>query len=123
MTEQDIELAGRIRERLESANEPTAGEGNRFEAWSRSAKGVAVSLVVSLVWGMLRMYDFSRGLPALLVALNEAIVMTFHLEKYLTVFFCIVDPETGTLRSAVIYRWRLAPRRAASALDGTGGVR
>jgi len=127
MTEDDIELAGRIQERLEAANEPIAGEGYRFEAWSRpakgvggdfwyssrlkggsaflalcdvSGKGVAASLVVSLVWGMLRMYDFSRGLPALLVALNEAIVMTFHLEKYLTGFFCIFDPETGVLQSA-----------------------
>jgi sigma-B regulation protein RsbU (phosphoserine phosphatase) len=127
ITEDDIELAGRIQERLEAANEPIAGEGYRFEAWSRpakgvggdfwyssrledgsaflalcdvSGKGVAASLVVSLVWGMLRMYDFSRGLLALLVALNEAIVMTFHLEKYLTAFFCIFDPETGVLRSA-----------------------
>ncbi len=127
ITEDDIELAGRIQERLEAANEPIAGEGYRFEAWSRpakgvggdfwyssrlkggsaflalcdvSGKGVAASLVVSLVWGMLRMYDFSRGLQGLLVALNEAIVMTFHLEKYLTGFFCIFDPKTGVLQSA-----------------------
>lgn len=127
ITEEDIELAGRVQERLEAANEPVGGDGYAFEAWSRpargvggdfwyssrladgsvfmalcdvSGKGVAASLVVSLVWGMLRMYDFRRGLGALVVALNDAIVTTFHLEKYLTGFFCVFSPSSGTIEAA-----------------------
>lgn len=127
ITEEDIELAGRIQERLESGNEVLQGEQYKFEAWSRpakgvggdfwftkklqggeiffalcdvSGKGVAASLVVSLVWGMLRMYDFRKGLSCLLVSLNEALVATFHLEKYLTGFFGIYDPNTGVLEAA-----------------------
>ena len=127
ITEDDIELAGRIQERLEAGNEAIGGDGYRFEAWSRpakgvggdfwhskrledgkafialcdvSGKGVAASLVVSLVWGMLRMNDFSKGLASLLVSLNEAIVATFHLEKYLTGFFCVFDPGSRELAVA-----------------------
>ena len=127
ITEDDIELAGRIQERLEEGNEAVGGEGYRFVAWPRpskgvggdfwfskrledgsafvalcdvSGKGVAASLVVSLVWGMLRMHDYGKGLASLLVALNEALVATFHLEKYLTGFFCVFDPRSGALEAA-----------------------
>lgn len=127
MTEEDIDLAGRIQERLEAGNEILANSLFGFEAWSRpakgvggdfwyskrledgraffalcdvSGKGVAASLVVSLVWGMLRMFDFRRGLAALLRSLNEALVATFHLEKYLTGFFGVYDPRTGVLEAA-----------------------
>ena len=49
---------------------------------------------------MLRMNDFSKGLASLLVSLNEAIVATFHLEKYLTGFFCVFDPGSRELAVA-----------------------
>ena len=127
ITEEDIELAGRLQERLEAGNEILSSSLYGFEAWSRlakgvggdfwytkklegdavffalcdvSGKGVAASLVVSLVWGMLRMYDFQKGLSSLLVSLNEALVATFHLEKYLTGFFGVYDPKTGVLEAA-----------------------
>ncbi len=127
MTQEDIELAGRVQERLSEANEALGGEGYRFEAWTRpakgvggdfwysrklsegkaffalcdvSGKGVAASLVVSLAWGMLRMFDHRRGLVALVKELNEALVATFHLEKYLTGFFAVFDPETRILEVA-----------------------
>lgn len=127
ITEEDIELAGRIQERLEAGNELLQSDRYGFEAWSRpakgvggdfwyskrlegglaffalcdvSGKGVAASLVVSLVWGMLRMFDFRKGLATLLVSLNEALVATFHLEKYLTGFFGVYDPGTGLLEAA-----------------------
>lgn len=119
MTQEDIELAGRLQERLQEGNEPIGGGNWDFEAWSRpakgvggdfwftralgdgrvflalcdvSGKGVAASLVVSMIWGMLRMYDFRNGLSSLVCVLNEAIVSTFQLEKYLTGFFAIFDP-------------------------------
>lgn len=143
MTQDDIELAGRLQERL------LAGEGHEdggtwgIEAWSRpakgvggdfyftkrlddgrlflslcdvSGKGVAASLIVSMVWGMLRMFDFRRGLRELVLGLNESIVATFHLEKYLTGVFLLYDPENRRLLCAdmghshlVIFR-RGAPR-------------
>lgn len=124
MTEDDIELAGTIQQRLEASNEPISGDGFQFEAWSRpakgvggdfwfskqlesgssflalcdvSGKGVAASLVVALVSGMLRMYDFGKGLGSLLIALNKAMIETFHMEKYLTGFFCVFDPASLTI--------------------------
>jgi sigma-B regulation protein RsbU (phosphoserine phosphatase) len=127
MTRDDIELAGDIQSRLEECNEAIDGDGLSFSAWSRAArgvggdfwftrrlddgtvffclcdvsgKGVAASLVVSMVWGMLLMYDYGKGLPALLAGLNESIIATFRLERYLTGFFAILDSRRGTLSVA-----------------------
>ncbi len=124
MTQDDIELAGRLQERLLAGAELPSGDGWRLQAWSRAAKGVggdfyfarklgagrvfaalcdvsgkgvAASLIVSLVWGILRGYDFRHPLRELIVSLNRAIVETFHLEKYLTGFFMVFDPRTARL--------------------------
>ncbi len=124
MTQDDIELAGRLQERLLAGTELPSGDGWHLAAWSRpakgvggdfyfarkldgdrlfaalcdvSGKGVAASLIVSLVWGILRGYDFRRGLGDLLVSLNRAIVDSFHMEKYLTGFFMIFDPRSARL--------------------------
>jgi phosphoserine phosphatase RsbU/P len=132
MTQDDIELAGRLQERL-LAGEGLDGEGReegeawRIEAWSRpakgvggdfyftkrldngrlflslcdvSGKGVAASLIVSMVWGMLRMFDFKRSLHELVLGLNESIVATFHMEKYMTGIFLIYDPKQRRLLCA-----------------------
>lgn len=120
MTQDDIELAGRLQERLLAGEGCEDGGSWRVDAWSRpakgvggdfyftkrledgriflalcdvSGKGVAASLIVSMVWGMLRMFDFNRGLRALMLGLNEAVVATFHLEKYLTGIFLVYDPS------------------------------
>jgi phosphoserine phosphatase RsbU/P len=127
MTQDDIELAGRLQERLLAGDGLEEGIGWRVEAWSRpakgvggdfyftkrlsdgrlflalcdvSGKGVAASLIVSMVWGMLRMYDFSRGLRELILGLNEAVVATFHMEKYLTGVFLVYDPAERKLSCA-----------------------
>jgi sigma-B regulation protein RsbU (phosphoserine phosphatase) len=127
ITQDDIELAGKLQERLQESNEAIGGEEWSFEAWSRpakgvggdfyftrrmddgrvflalcdvSGKGVAASLVVSMTWGMLRVFDLRRGLGELIRTLNEAIVTTFHLEKYLTGFFAVYDPATRDLSMA-----------------------
>jgi sigma-B regulation protein RsbU (phosphoserine phosphatase) len=130
MTQDDIELAGRLQERLmggEGVSDTLRPGRGRVEAWSRAAKGVggdfyftkelpdgklflalcdvsgkgvAASLIVSMVWGMLKMFDYNRGLHELLVGLNEAIVATFHLEKYLTGIFMIYDPPERHLHCA-----------------------
>lgn len=127
ITQDDIELAGRLQERLLSG-EGLSEEGSwGVEAWARpakgvggdfyfskrlgdgklflalcdvSGKGVAASLIVSMVWGMLRMFDYGRGLRELVVGLNESIVATFHMEKYLTGIFLIYDPAERRLLCA-----------------------
>jgi sigma-B regulation protein RsbU (phosphoserine phosphatase) len=53
-----------------------------------------------MVWGMLRMFDFGLGLRRLVLGLNEAIVSTFHMEKYLTGVFLLYDPEQRRLTCA-----------------------
>jgi phosphoserine phosphatase RsbU/P len=130
MTQEDIELAGRLQERLMGAEkgEPSdAIAGRSVEAWSRpakgvggdfyfskelpdgrlflalcdvSGKGVAASIIVSMVWGMLTMFDFERGLRELIVGINESIMATFHMEKYLTGIFLIFDPADRRLLAA-----------------------
>jgi sigma-B regulation protein RsbU (phosphoserine phosphatase) len=127
MTQDDIELAGEIQSRLAECNELVGDHRMSFEAWSRAAKGVggdfwfthrlddgrvflalcdvsgkgvAASLVVSMVWGMLLMFDYKAGLESLLVRLNESIIATFRLERYLTGFFAFYDPGTMELSVA-----------------------
>lgn len=126
ITQSDIELAGQIQERLLSNSEVT-NEYCSVTGWSRSAKGVggdfyyikeinngmlfstlcdvsgkgvSASLIVSMLWGMLRTYDFRRGLRELLVTINKAVISTFHMEKYLTGFFMIFDPLQSKLLCA-----------------------
>ncbi len=124
ITQDDIELAGRLQERLLAGAELPESGACRVAAWSRpakgvggdfyfvrelgggkvfaalcdvSGKGVAASLIVSLVWGILRGHDFKHGLRGLLVSLNRAIVETFHMEKYLTGFFMVYESESRRL--------------------------
>ncbi|MDA8411157.1 MAG: SpoIIE family protein phosphatase [Treponema sp.] len=124
MTSEDIRLAGQLQDRLMAGKELTGGTGWFMEAWSRSAKGVggdfyfsrllpdgraflalcdvsgkgvAASLIVAMVWGMLQMYDFSSGLEELLVRINESVIASFHLEKYLTGIFMIYEASTRRL--------------------------
>jgi sigma-B regulation protein RsbU (phosphoserine phosphatase) len=130
MTQDDIELAGRLQERLLGASSGGRGEASEhygIEAWSRpakgvggdfyfvkelpggqlflalcdvSGKGVAASIIVSMVWGMLTMFDYQRGLSDLVVGINDSIVTTFHMEKYLTGVFLIYDPAGQRLAYA-----------------------
>ena len=130
MTQEDIAFAGRLQERLMGSEAGAAFgtiAGRRVEAWSRpakgvggdfyfskelpdgrlflalcdvSGKGVAASLIVSMVWGMLTMFDFGKGLRELILRINESIVATFHMEKYLTGIFLVFDPAERRLLSA-----------------------
>lgn len=127
MTQDDIELAGALQERLLAGEGLEDGGSWHVEAWSRpakgvggdfyftkrleggqlflalcdvSGKGVAASLIVSMVWGMLKMFDFKRGLRELVLGLNEAIVATFHMEKYMTGVFLIYDPSKRRITCA-----------------------
>jgi sigma-B regulation protein RsbU (phosphoserine phosphatase) len=65
-----------------------------------SGKGIAASLVVSMVWGFLGAYNMTDGLKHMLITLNASIVQTFHLEKYLTGFFLIYHASKHCLQIA-----------------------
>jgi sigma-B regulation protein RsbU (phosphoserine phosphatase) len=127
ITQEDIHLAAQLQERLVKGRLGEAGEGWAVEAFSQSAKGlggdfyhvmplpdgrlflalgdvsgkgVAASVLTSLLWGVLQFYDYRKGLKKLLAQVNEALIRTFHLEKYLTGIFLIFDPRTRELTLA-----------------------
>ncbi len=118
LSQEDMAMAAALQERLVRGSERHYGDGWRYEAFSQSAKGLggdfhhmaelgygkifiavgdvsgkgaAASILTALLWGVLRFYDFSKGLRCLLLQLNEALIGTFRLEKYLTGFFMIAD--------------------------------
>lgn len=119
ITQEDIHLAGQLQERLVKGRLSEGGDGWSVEAFSQSAKGlggdfyhvmplpdgrvfvalgdvsgkgVAASVLTSLLWGVLQFYDYKKGLKRLLAQVNEALIRTFHLEKYLTGVFLLFDP-------------------------------
>jgi len=127
MTEDDIELAGILQERLVSGTDFLERKDVSVSAWSRSAKGVggdfyfvrdlegggvfaalcdvsgkgvAASIIVAMVWGFLKAFDFRKGLRELIINLNQTVVSTFHMEKYLTGFFMIYKPGENKLLCA-----------------------
>jgi sigma-B regulation protein RsbU (phosphoserine phosphatase) len=127
ITQEDIHLAGQLQERLVKGRLSQKGEGWSIEAFSQSAKGlggdfyhvmplpdgrlflalgdvsgkgVAASVLTSLLWGVLQFYDYRKGLKRLLAQVNEALIRTFHLEKYLTGIFLLLDPKTRELTLA-----------------------
>ncbi len=127
ITQEDIHLAGQLQERLVKARTSQAGAGWNVEAFNQSAKGlggdfyhvmplpdgrlfvalgdvsgkgVAASVLTSLLWGVLQFYDYRKGLKRLLAQVNEALIRTFHLEKYLTGVFLLYEPATRELTLA-----------------------
>jgi sigma-B regulation protein RsbU (phosphoserine phosphatase) len=124
ISKQDIELARNLQERLvieeqffkgtsidiQAYSRPAKGLGGDFyyvdkipgDKWliclcDVSGKGVAASLITTMLWGMMKIYDWSFGLKEFVTKLNENIVQTFHLEKYLTGIFIIYNEESGIL--------------------------
>jgi sigma-B regulation protein RsbU (phosphoserine phosphatase) len=127
ITQEDIHLAGQLQERLVKNRLTQQGTGWTVDAFNQSAKGlggdfyhvmplpdgklfvsvgdvsgkgVAASILTSLLWGVLQFYDYRKGLKKLLAQVNEALIRTFHLEKYLTGIFLIYDPATHHLTLA-----------------------
>lgn len=142
ITQEDIQLAGQLQERLVKGRLSEAGPGWAIEAFSQSAKGlggdfyhvmpladgrvfvamgdvsgkgVAASVLTSLLWGVLQFYDYRKGLKRLLAQVNEALIRTFHLEKYLTGVFLLFDPVTRDLTLADMghgHSWLVRGRKA-----------
>lgn len=71
-----------------------------FSLCDVSGKGVSASLVVSMAWGMMKAHPMKAGLRNFLLELNDAIIQSFHLEKYLTGFFAIIDESAMSVELA-----------------------
>jgi sigma-B regulation protein RsbU (phosphoserine phosphatase) len=127
LSQKDMEMAGLLQERLVHPSTIIEGKHFNFRAFSRAAKGMggdfyfqkkiakktyfiavgdvsgkgaSASIVTSLLWGMLTVYDFGRGLRAFLREVNAAIIRTFCLERHLTGIFMVWDFERGEVKIA-----------------------
>lgn len=125
MTQDDIEMARQLQARI--VRERALVVGKRFEcaAHSQSAKGVggdfydvreyasgrwvvafcdvsgkgvAASIITSVIWGMMNAYDFTSGLEGFIVRLNAQIAHTFESEKFVTGVFLEYDEASNRVR-------------------------
>lgn len=77
------------------------GQGRHFFALGDvSGKGVAASMLTSLLWGILRSWNYALGLKALLDHINRSLLETFQLEKYLTGIFMVYNQHKQELHFA-----------------------
>lgn len=60
-----------------------------------SGKGVAASIITSVLWGMMSLYDFTNGLVPFIRELNNYLVRTFETEKFVTAVFLDYDEASG----------------------------
>lgn len=65
-----------------------------------SGKGIAASLVTTLLWGLLEETDLTLGLETILGKLNRAVCKAFQGEKFVSGFFWTYREEDGRLRFA-----------------------
>ena len=63
-----------------------------------SGKGVAASIITSVIWGMMSIFDFNKGLKRFIVELNNYLVNTFGTEKFVTALFIDFNETTGHVR-------------------------
>jgi sigma-B regulation protein RsbU (phosphoserine phosphatase) len=114
MTQNDIALARKLQARIVREREFVVGNTFEFTASSQTAKGVggdfydirrygddrwaaafcdvsgkgiAASIVTSVIWGIMSTYDFRRGLTNFVKELNDYIVRTFESERFITGIF------------------------------------
>ena len=122
MTQADIELAQRLQSRIVRDRELIVGDRLELVASSRTAKGVggdfykvsqftpgkwiiamgdvsgkgiAASIITSVLWGMMSIYDFRSGLTAFIHQVNNYLVQTFETEKFVTAVFLQYDESAG----------------------------
>ncbi|MFW5728926.1 MAG: PP2C family protein-serine/threonine phosphatase, partial [Spirochaetota bacterium] len=124
MTQNDIALARKLQSRIVRERELQVGRSFEFMAASHKAKGVggdfydirkyndsnwvlafcdvagkgvSASIVTSVIWGMMSIFDFQQGLTTFVRRLNDYIVRTFESEKFVTGVFVDYNEETGEL--------------------------
>lgn len=124
ITQNDIELARKLQARIVREREIAVGSRLELVASSHTAKGVggdfykttqyapgkwiitvcdvsgkgvAASIITSVLWGMMSIYDFSHGFVPFIRQLNDYLVQTFETEKFVTAVFLDYDEATGTV--------------------------
>ena len=60
-----------------------------------SGKGMAASLITSVMWGMSSIFDFRKGLGEFVRMVNRYLFRTFEAEKFVTGIFLDFDPAAG----------------------------
>lgn len=125
MTQNDIALARKLQSRIVRERELEVGKSFEFVAASLKAKGVggdfydihkysetnwvvafcdvagkgvSASIITSVIWGMISIFDFSQGLATFVRRLNEYIVRTFESEKFVTGVFLDYNEVSGELQ-------------------------
>jgi sigma-B regulation protein RsbU (phosphoserine phosphatase) len=124
ITQQDIDLAQRIQRRIVKEytriDEPSLqllcsssmakGIGGDFYAVKKiqdtrwffslcdvSGKGVAASLITSVLSGLINNYELQRGITRFVSDINSMFVQQFQREKFVTGVFCDFNSDTGEL--------------------------
>ncbi len=60
-----------------------------------SGKGVGASVLTSVLWGLMSIYDYTKGLKTLVQELNNYIIRTFEGEKFVTAIFIDFNEISG----------------------------
>lgn len=127
ITKKDINLARKLQ--LSIFNEEHLTRGERFETLFRtdmakgvggdfysiqkysenrwhlsigdvSGKGISASLVTAILGGMFRIYDYRKGLIPFVKNINNYIMQSFEMEKFITAIFIDFDEKAGKLTIA-----------------------
>jgi sigma-B regulation protein RsbU (phosphoserine phosphatase) len=125
LMQQDVALAGRLQKRIVrerelkvgsnfeyiSSNHTAKGVGGDFTSIRKiaqnkwlvslcdvSGKGIAASVITSVLWGMMSIYDFKRGLKEFIRNLNNYLVRTFEAEKYITGLFLEIHEKKHVIK-------------------------
>ena len=121
ITQSDIALARKLQSRIVKEREFVVGQRLEIVSTSRTAKGVggdfyevreyapgrwiiamcdvsgkgvAASIITSVLWGMMSIYDFANGMVPFIQKLNNYLVRTFETEKFVTAVFLDYDEES-----------------------------
>jgi sigma-B regulation protein RsbU (phosphoserine phosphatase) len=125
MTRNDIILARKLQERLVKESDFVKGKNFKFVAAAISAKGVAgdfysikkhgksswilsvcdvsgkgiaASVITSVLWGMINIYDFRNGMKKFISELNAYLFQAFESEKFVTGIFLDYNDESRIAR-------------------------
>jgi sigma-B regulation protein RsbU (phosphoserine phosphatase) len=124
ITQNDIDLARKIQQRLVKESDCVAGRTFEIATVSESAKGVggdfyhikkydddgwfvcmcdvagkgiAASMITAVMWGMMTVYDFRRGIKPIIAMLNNYLIRSFDSEKFVTGVFLDYNERTGVV--------------------------
>jgi sigma-B regulation protein RsbU (phosphoserine phosphatase) len=62
-----------------------------------SGKGVSASLISVTLSGMFNIYDFTKGIPDFIIAVNDYINMSFESGKFVTGIFLDINEKSGEI--------------------------